>query len=283
MRACLYAILAFLAACAPPVPAPPAPSSPGAAPAALEAVPAAPLAEITAEAAQVVAEPLDEAQDAVSDAVQAVVPVEPPLRPTEALVHPQAVALMVRYEIISEGYYRKRLAHPIWPGGASGVTWCIGYDGGHQTSQVIAQDWIEHPAVLRLVMTAGVRGNAAKAALKDYRDIISDFPLCQKVFSERTLIEYERRTARLFRNGYDGLPFLVKGVLVSMVYNRGASTVGDNRREVKAMVEVCVPHGDLACLAREMRASKRVWNGSSIEAGMHRRRDEEAALIESAM
>ena len=52
-------------------------------------------------------------------------------------VSPAAVAHIVRWEITSPAYYDKRLRWPIWPGGASGVTWCIGYDGGHQTGPVI--------------------------------------------------------------------------------------------------------------------------------------------------
>lgn len=283
MRWLAAPLLLALAACQPPVSAPTATTAPAPPAAVPGPIPTTPLREAAAEAVPLVAEPVEDAVEAVSEALEASAPALMPEPAPKAVVAPEAVALMIRYEIISPAYYRKRLIRPIWPGGASGVTWCVGYDGGHQTRHVIAEDWIAHPAVGRLVNTAGLRGEKAKAALPDYRDIISDYPLCEKVFGERTLIQYERRTARLFRNGYDDLPFLVKGVLVSLVYNRGDSTVGDSRREMKTMVVECVPHGDLVCLAREFRKSKRVWNGSSIEAGMHRRREEEAALIEKAM
>jgi GH24 family phage-related lysozyme (muramidase) len=169
----------------------------------------------------------------------------------------------------------------VWPGGASGITWCVGYDGGHQTRHVIAQDWWDHPEVMRLATTAGLTGQKARAVLPQYRNILTPYPACEKVFGERTLIEYERRTARWLRDGYADLPPNCKGGLVALVYNRGTSTVGDNRREMKNIEKTCVPAHDCKCVANENRASKRVWKGSSIQAGMWRRRDEESELMES--
>jgi GH24 family phage-related lysozyme (muramidase) len=275
------ALLAALTACGGPpaaVPTPPPPVAPQAAPA---AVPAAPLPVAVAETAEVVAEPLQAAVEAVSEAIEAVAPESTAAAPPPPLVHPDAVALIVRYEIISPAYFSKRLVRPIWPGGASGVTWCIGYDGGHQTQQVIAQDWWDHPHVMRLALTAGIRGQKARAALIDYRDIVTTYVPCEKVFRERTLIEYERRTARWLRDGYADLGPRCKGGLVSLAYNRGTSTVGDSRREMKEIAQDCVPARDCNCVAGKVREMKRVWKGSSIQAGMWKRRDEEARLIES--
>jgi GH24 family phage-related lysozyme (muramidase) len=134
---------------------------------------------------------------------------------------------------------------------------------------------------MRLATTAGVTGQSARAVLPQYRDIRTPYSQCEKVFSERTLIEYERRTARWLRDGYVDLGPKCKGGLVTLVYNRGTSIVGDNRREMKNIEKTCVPARDCKCVASEVRAMKRIWKGSSIQAGMYRRRDEEASLIES--
>src|SRR3546814_1265009 len=91
---------------------------------------------------------------------------------------------------------------PIWPGGSSGVTWGIGYDGGHQTQSVIVDDWQTHGQVDRLGGTAGITGRAAQTALPRFRDIPTPFDHASQVFEERSLVEYERRTERAFRRGF---------------------------------------------------------------------------------
>src|SRR5690606_12319774 len=107
------------------------------------------------------AEPLLAAQEALAD----LTPVLPPPEAPNATCRSSAAALIVRWEVSSPAYYRKQLERPIWPGGASGVTWGIGYDGGHQVRATIKDDWQAHLAVDRLVTTAGITGQRAKAAL----------------------------------------------------------------------------------------------------------------------
>ncbi len=48
---------------------------------------------------------------------------------------------LVKHEISSGAYYKKSLSHPIWPGGASGITIGIGYDLGYNSAQQIRKDW----------------------------------------------------------------------------------------------------------------------------------------------
>ena len=234
-----------------------------------------PLPLVVESASEVVAAPLSAVQDAIQQVVD---PIPPPA--IDPVVAAAAVELIVRWEITSPAFYAKRLVNPIWPGGASGVTWCIGYDGGHQTERVILDDWLGHPDRYRLGTTAGIRGKAAAAALPRYRQIVTPYADCVIVFSERTLIEYERRTRRAFGPGYDLLKPAAKGALVSLVYNRGGSMTGDNRREMRVIRDECVPAQDYSCIAAQLRAMIRLWRGTVNEKGLAARREAEARVVE---
>lgn len=217
---------------------------------------------------------------AVQEAVQRVVPairVEP-----EPGVHPDAVALIVAFEIGSRARYDRSLRWPIWPGGASGVTWCIGYDGGHQPRATILRDWRAHEHVERLAATSGITGTAARALIPGLRDVLTEYPYCEAVFRAVTLPAYAALARRTFAAGWDQLPWLVQGVLTSLVYNRGGSLHGATRTEMAAIARDCVPRGDLPCIARQIRAMSRLWVGTPLEAGLTRRRYAEAALVERA-
>lgn len=263
--------------------------------------PAAPVAEtpvlpaaatIRAEQAAVANEPLPEAVEAASAAVSeplaaavevaaAILPEAPTPPPVEPLVAAPAVELIVRWEVTSPARYKKALAWPIYPGGASGITWGIGYDGGHQRESVIADDWKAHGNVAQLVTTAGITGSRAKAIVPQYRSIYTDYDYARQIFGDKSLIEYERRTQRAFGDGYLTLRPLARGALVSLVYNRGASMTGDSRREMKAIRDECVPAQDYACIARQIRSMNRLWRGTSIQNGMFARREAEAILVET--
>jgi hypothetical protein len=279
LRALALAVL--LAGCHDPAsqaPADPAPLPPTATePAVATAVQDEPLPTQIADTSGAIAAPL---QDAVA-AVAEVLPPAPPAPPVEPLVAAPAVSMIIRWEVGSEAQYTRRYQAPVWPKGQSGVTWCIGYDGGHQTKVVISDDWQAHPAVERLASTAGIVGERAKAVLPAYRDILTPFGYCRQVFEDKTLIEYERRTRRTFGPGYLLLRPLARGGLVDLVYNRGGATTGDSRREFRVIRDVCIPKQDYACIAAQLRSMKRLWKGTKIESGMYARREAEAILVET--
>jgi hypothetical protein len=261
MRVFLALALLVLAACA-PAPAPVA--SGGAAEAEVQA------------AREAVAEALVPTLVAAREIVQEALPeIEPP-PPT---VSPRAVALIVRWEISSPAYYVQRLQRPIWPGAASGVTWGVGYDGGHQTSARIRADWTMHPSADELATTSGIVGTRAREVLPRYRHILTPLGWAQEVFAGSTLPAYDALAARTFRDGWDGLPPDARGVLTSLVFNRGASMRGDARREMRALRDECVPRGDLPCMAAQIRSMKRLWPNLR---GLQLRREDEARLVETA-
>ena len=236
-----------------------------------------PLPRAVEAASDTLAEPLLAAQEALAD----LSPVLPPPEASNGAGRRAAAALIIRWEVSSPAYYRQRLELPIWPGGASGVTWGIGYDGGHQTRAVIVDDWHDHGQVDRLGQTAGITGRSAQSALPRFRDIATPFDHASRVFEERSLVEYERRTERAFRNGFTELRPNACGALISLVYNRGAAMTGDSRREMRNIRDNCVPKQDYACIAAEIRSMKRLWRGTVNENGLSARREAEAILVET--
>ena len=217
---------------------------------------------------------------AVREAVQVAVPA--PVADEPPLVSPAAVADIVRWEVTSPAYYARRLQWPIWPGGASGITWGIGYDGGHQSARTIAQDWAAHPDVARLAGSAGITGAAARAALPQFRDITVPFGQAEQVFVDVSLPVYHRTTVRAYGDGVLALPADARGALVGNTYNRGGSMVGDRNREKRVIRDTCVPVGDLTCIALQLRSQCRLWRGTALEDGLCGRRESEARLTERA-
>ena len=253
-------------------------------------------APAVAQRAVVADQPLPEATEAASAAVQepvaaileAVEAVTPDLTPqtappdaVDAACRRSAASLIIRWEITSPALYARSLRYPVWPGGSSGVTWGVGYDGGVQSARAITDDWADHAARDRLATTAGLTGSKARAALPTYRDIDTAYDYAARVFETRTLIEYERRSDRAFRDGFKALPANACAALVSLVYNRGAAMTGDNRREMRNIRDDCVPKADVACIARQIRAMKRLWRGTVNEKGLSARRESEAILAET--
>lgn len=264
------AVVAVCAACGPNPPA----ASPEGGPTDREQL--APLERAQAVVAGVVAEPLITAREAV----QVVIPPTPPVIPPRPLVDPRAVDLIVHYEVTSAAFYRSRLQGVIWPGGASGATWGIGYDGGHQTRAVIAQDWGRHEQLERLLTTAGITGQRARELVRGLTDVLTAYAYAYEVFELASLPVYHGRARRAFGpEAFDRLPPLAAGALVSLVYNRGAGMAGDSRREMRVIRDECIPSSDIDCIAREIRAMCRLWRGTVNEAGLCRRRDAEAALV----
>jgi hypothetical protein len=200
------------------------------------------------------------------------------------LVAPRAVGLIIEYEIGSQALYERRYQRPVWPGAASGVTVGIGYDLGHRHAAVIAADWRDHPQPRRLASAAGVTGQPARAlAAALALEVSVGWPMALTVFEQTSLVEHYRIARRVFgAPHFDRMPTNAQGALVSLVFNRGGAMVGPARLELRTIRDDCLPRTDRACVAAQLRAMVRLWQGSAIEAGMRRRRYAEAALAEAA-
>lgn len=191
--------------------------------------------------------------------------------------------LVIRWEVTSPQVYERRYQRPVWPAGASGVTWGVGYDGGHQPRAVILQDWAAHPHAARLATTSGVTGTAARDILPQYRDIVVGWAMAVDVLDRRMLPRYERLARQAYGPRFDAAPPCVRGALTSETLNRGPGMVGDRRRERRVIRDVCLPMttgDDVArCVAQQLTTSCRVWANDPVNGvGLCNRRKDEARV-----
>lgn len=184
-----------------------------------------------------------------------------------------------------------------WPGAKSGITLGCGYDLSAEDADELAHDWspfLSADAIARLKTAVGKSGEAAHAIEGRFRDIRITRQAAEAVLLSATLPKYEAQTRRTFP-GFDLLPGEIRGALLSLVFNRGTKLTGDRRREMRSIAQL-IEHwseGTAASRARDLpalasavagqfRSMIRLWIGTAIERGMRRRRQAEAALVETA-
>jgi len=205
----------------------------------------------------------------------------PPL-PTEG------VAFIAREETGGLAFYQDHTRWPHYPGEASGITIGLGYDLRMNTLADFKRDWVSvlPPSVFKvLALDIGKAGTKKRAkALKEV-GIDIPFNLAWQVFTATTLPRYYDLTKSIYPS-LDQLPPLCRAVLVSLVFNRGASLRGETRREMKA-IQTLLSQADKALpdqqrwqailvgVEDEIVAMKRLWSSGS---GLVKRRQAEANL-----
>lgn len=200
------------------------------------------------------------------------------------LLTPSAEKLILDFEVGGgQAYYDRKLVHPTWPGGESGVTIGVGYDIGYAARAQLDADWgarVAAPDLARLARCLGVKGLSAKALIPSVRDIDIPWTAASAVFFALTVPRYYQQAAAAFP-GLERLPADAQGALVSLVFNRGDRMKGASRSEMRAIRDL-VPLGDLRGIAAQLRSMKRLWVGKGLD-GLLKRREEEAKLVESAI
>jgi len=198
------------------------------------------------------------------------------------IISKTGIEQLVRHEVVSESYYNRRLKHPIWPGGSSGVTIGIGYDLGYNTAAQIQRDWgnkIADADIVKLKKASGLKTDKAKKELRHLKSINITFENAKTVFSQNTLPRYAAAT----RKTYPGIEKLfpdAQAALLSLVYNRGTSMSGSKRKEMAA-IKPLVLQQDYTGIAQEIKNMKRLWADKNL-AGLLKRRDDEADLVSHA-
>lgn len=196
-------------------------------------------------------------------------------------ISPESKEVIVEFETGGQAYYRKALAKPSWPGGASGVTVGIGYDVGYnQRAQVIA-DWqaLSESQRNALASAAGVKGVAAKPRAAALKWIVVPWETAETVFVAYTMPRFGRMTDAAFP-GITRTHGHVQGAMLSIVFNRGASMSGDGRSEMR-QIRTLIAAGNVRGIPPQVRSMKRLWYGKGLD-GLIRRREAEAKLIEKA-
>lgn len=202
----------------------------------------------------------------------------------------KALALILQHEGMD--------SPPDWPGGASGVTIGHGYDLGYHTISQFSTDWrawLSPSDFVRLRSVVGMTAETARDRVPALHDIVIDDDSARYVFLHCSLPRTINQTAAAFP-GFDKLPQDVQGVLVSLVYNRGAGMHSDpadpldKRREMRR-IRILVSNYDgetrpggkesiLLDIASQLRSMKRLWPHMQ---GLVDRREDEARLVEAAI
>lgn len=195
-------------------------------------------------------------------------------------VSQKSLDMIVNFEVSSPAIYEKKYRRPIWPGGQSGVTIGVGYDLGYYTAKQVTDAFGKYVTddMLQLMQSVrGLKGMAAQNAVGGVMGIDIPYTTAAQVFHESTLPQFAAQTRKIYP-GIEKLPPDAQGGLLSLVYNRGASLSGDRRTEMAAIVPL-VAKGDLAGIAAQIRAMKRLW---PTVKGLRDRRDREADLVANA-
>ncbi len=196
-----------------------------------------------------------------------------------------AFDLIVNCEVSSRAMYERDYRRPERPGGQSGITVGIGYDCGYASAAVIRCDWsgkIPNAMVDMLCSVAGLKGAAAQKRLSSVRDKV-DVPWgsALDVFSNVSIPKYLRSCHML--DNFDELSPDCKGVLLSLVYNRGASFSQPGPRYAEMRhIKALMAARRFECIPSELRKMKRLWTTPSVR-GVAIRREQEARLFEQGL
>jgi hypothetical protein len=196
-----------------------------------------------------------------------------------------AVTFIAREEVGGRDFYDRHAIHPEWPGGASGVTIGVGYDLGYQAG--FAADWqglLPAADLAALLPWIGATGARARDAIPRLAHVTIPWHAAWQAYLRRTLPAEVARTRRAFTPP-PGRPLspLALGVLVSLVYNRGAGMTdppgGDSRREMRDIRDA-IAAGDLARVPDALLSMRRLWPAGN---GLIGRREREARLFRAAI
>lgn len=197
-------------------------------------------------------------------------------------VSKRAVDFIISEEITSQALYNQKYTGIVWPGGESGATIGIGYDLGYVTPTDIEKDWIKDIGITQvniMKMFSGLRGPKAKTAIAGNsmaKQVSISYQAAYNVFTRISLPRYAKQALRIYP-GLDQLTPDAAGAIVSMVYNRGTSLVGDRREEMRNIVPL-VAAKDYAGIAAQIEKSKRLWSNGLVE-----RREKEAAMVRGSL
>lgn len=217
-------------------------------------------------------------------------PVEAPaIKPTpEAVTGPALVPaglnLIIDQEVSDQATYDKLYIHPTDGGGGdSGVTTGIGYDYSAVSRSRSLTDWEALPQSdnNRLASTAGLSGSPARARLPGLRDISVPWSIAVDEFQVVDVPRYWQECEQAFP-GFDDLRPNAQGAILSVVYNRGSSTVGPSRVDFRTL-RTAIANQDydaMAAAVRHMLVTMRsAWQSAGIYEDMVGRRNAEADLI----
>ena len=179
----------------------------------------------------------------------------------------KTLALLLKYEVGGgKPYYDKFLSKFTWPKGQSGPTIAIGIDCAYYTAQELAQIFAFLPEdqiklIQKSVGQSGEKGRVYTDVLRNAGITVS-WDQAVEIFNKFTWPKY----SKLAEKAFPGLTELhpdAYGAIVSVVFNRGTSTSGDSRIEMKNIKDL-IPKKDYKGIAKEIKNMKRLWVGKGL-------------------
>ena len=160
----------------------------------------------------------------------------------------------------------------------------IGVDCAYYTTQELEKLFYFLPKnQLEIVKNAsGKKGLQGKEYTQKYKNIGITVTWEQAIsmFNELTWSKFSRLAEKTFPE-LDNLCDDAYGAIVSLVFNRGSSLVGDSRIEMRKIKNL-IPQKNYKEIAKQKRNMKRLWVGKNLD-GLLSRREDEAKLVESCM
>lgn len=196
-----------------------------------------------------------------------------------------ALKLILDYEVGGgQKYYDEFLSKFTWPGEQSGPTIGIGIDCGYYSKEELAQlfSFLTKEQIKLIQEASGKTGAKGKEYAKTLRSagIVVTWEQALDIFNNFTVPKFEKLAEKAFP-GLDKLCDNAYGAILSLVFNRGTSMIGERRLEMRNIRDL-VPKKDYKKIAAELRKMKRIWENSSAK-GLMKRRDAEAALVETCV
>ncbi len=193
--------------------------------------------------------------------------------------------LLFKYEVGGgQKYYEKYLSKFTWPGGASGPTIAIGVDCAYYTAKELAEifSFLPNEQINLIQGASGKTGEKGKDYTKTLRGagITVSWDKAVQIFETLTWPKFTKLAEKTFPSLSELHPDAY-GAIVSLVFNRGTSLVGEKRAEMRN-IRVLIPKKDYVKIAQEFRSMKRLWEGKNLD-GLIERREAEAKLIESVI
>ncbi len=193
--------------------------------------------------------------------------------------------LLFKYEVGGgQKYYEKYLSKFTWPGGASGPTIAIGIDCAYYSREELDKifSFLSEKEIELIQNSTGKIGEKGKEYTKILRGagITVNWKQALQIFETLTWPKFTKLAEKTFP-GLSELHPNAYGAIVSLVFNRGTSLVGDKRLEMRN-IRVLVPKKDYSKIAQEFRSMKRLWKGKNLN-GLIERREAEAKLVETSL
>ena len=201
-----------------------------------------------------------------------------------------AMNMIVAFEVGSQAQFNAKYRGPTWAGGASGVTFGIGFDLGYSTAAEIASTWSPYlpPAMVQAMCSAaGLTGATGQAACFRLRGVVTvSWTAAMAVFEGLDMPKWEKAVAAALPNT-DALSPDSFGALVSLAYNRGASfnnpkspsDPSDRYREMRD-IHAHMASKSFGSIPGDIRSMERLWPNVR---GLILRRQQEADLFQTGL